>query len=102
MNRQEIISSEIENDPNNPFNYYLLAIEFRQLNSFQDLENVMELMLERFEYYLPLYYFYAEHLFQMDKIEKATQISERGIRLAQESGNSKLVNELKQLILINT
>lgn len=102
MNRQEIIKSEIKNEPDNPLNYYLLAIEYRQLNNRLDLENIMEFMLERFENYLPIYYFYSEHLFQMDQLDKAIKISEQGIRHAQKFNNIKLENELKQLIIVNS
>jgi len=101
MNREEFIKSEIKNEPDNPLNYYLLAVEYRHLNNNQELEKVMEFMLDRFENYLPIYYFYAEHLFQMNEIEKAIKISEQGIILAQSFNNYKLVNELKQQILLN-
>jgi len=101
MKRQEFIKSEIELEPNNPLNYYLLAIEYRKSNEDLSLEDLLEFMLERFSNYLPIYYFYAEHLFQNNKTEKALNIAEQGIALAEELNNIKLVKELNQLIAIN-
>jgi hypothetical protein len=30
MNRKEFIEEEIKKEPNNPFNYYLLAFEYKK------------------------------------------------------------------------
>lgn len=102
MNRKKFIQSEIENEPNNPLNYYLMAIEYRKLDDKEAMQKVLEFMLDRFSDYLPIYYLYAEHLYETDYIERATALAEKGIRQAQIVKNLKLENELKQLILLNS
>jgi hypothetical protein len=98
MNRQKFIEIEIKNEPNNPFNYYLLALEFRKNEDFNSFEMTLEDMLVRFTAYLPTYYVYAEYLFQVENFAKGSQIAKLGIKLAEEIENGKLKKELEQLI----
>jgi hypothetical protein len=59
MNRKEFIEEEIKKEPNNPFNYYLLAFEYKKQGKFTDLETIAEYILEIHADYQPIYYFYA-------------------------------------------
>jgi hypothetical protein len=102
MNRKEFIESEIRNFPNDPLNYYLLAIEFRKVELYDSFEATMEKLLVQFPAYMPTYYLYAEYLYDRDQEQKATQIAEQGIVLARQAKNQKLVNELEQLINLST
>jgi len=102
MNRKEFIESEIRNFPNDPLNYYLLAIEFRKLELYDSFEATMENLLVHFPAYMPTYYLYTEYLFDRNHEQKATQIAEQGIAYARQAKNQKLVNELEQLINLST
>jgi hypothetical protein len=102
MNRKEFIESEIKNFPNDPLNYYLLAIEFRKIEEYASFEATMENMLIQFPGYMPTYYLYAEYLFDVNQEQKATQIAQQGIKLALQNQNQKLVKELEQLINLST
>ena len=101
MNRKKIIENEILIDPNNPLNHYLLAIELRQEMNFDKFETTLEFMLINFKDYLPIYFLYAEYLFQIDNNEKARTLAHIGIGIAIERNNEKVARELNQLILIN-
>jgi hypothetical protein len=101
MNRKKFIENEIENDANNPLNYYLLAIELRKEMNFIQFENTLEYMLKNFHEYLPIYFVYAEHLYQIENNDKAKKIANMGIAIAKEKQNVKVAKELEQLILIN-
>ena len=98
MNRKEFIESEIRNFPNDPLNYYLLAIEYKKMEAYDSFEATMENLLVQFPDYMPTYYLFAEYLFDRNLEEKATLIAQQGIGHAKEAKNQKLVNELEQLI----
>ena len=102
MIRKEFIENEIKLDPENPMNYYLLALEFRKLGNYLDFESTLESLINRFNNYLPTYYIYAEYLFSNNQNEKAEEIIKKGIDLAFVTENTKMINELKQLNEINS
>jgi hypothetical protein len=101
MNRKKIIENEILIDPNNPLNHYLLAIELRQEMNFMKFETTLDYMLINFKDYLPIYFLYAEYLYQIDNSDKARTLAQIGIEIAKERNNEKVEKELNQLILIN-
>jgi hypothetical protein len=101
MNRIEFIESEINKEPNNPLNYYLLALEYRKEGNFTQLEITAEYILEKHSDYQPIYYFYAEHLYGTNREKFGTQIALKGIKLANKDLKYKISNELTQLIEIN-
>ena len=102
MNRKEFIETEIKNFPNDPLNYYLLAIEFRKTEEYQSFESICSKMLVEFPDYLPSYYLFAEYLFDRNQEDQATIIAKQGIKLALQLNNEKLSNELEQLINLST
>jgi len=102
MIRKEFIENEIKLDPENPMNYYLLALEFRKLGNYLEFESALESLINRFNNYLPTYYIYAEYLFSNNQNEKAEEIIKKGIDLAFVTENTKMINELKQLNEINS
>lgn len=101
MNRKEFIEEEINKEPNNPFNYYLLAFEYKMEGNFSQLETIAEYIIEKYGDYQPIYYFYAEHLYATDKEHLGKQVALEGIKLAKKYLNNKIVHELEQLININ-
>jgi tetratricopeptide (TPR) repeat protein len=102
MIRKEFIENEIKLDPENPMNYYLLALEFRKLGNYLEFESALESLINRFNNYLPTYYIYAEYLFSNNQNEKAEEIIKKGIDLAFVTENTKMIKELKQLNEINS
>ncbi len=102
MNRKEFIETEIKNFPNDPLNYYLLAIEFRKTEEYQAFEEICTNMLVQFPDYMPTYYLFAEYLFDCNQEDLATKIAKQGIELALQMNNIKLSNELEQLINLSS
>lgn len=98
MIRKDFIEKEIKLDPQNPLNYYLLALEFRKLANHIEFETTLELLIHKFETYLPTYFIYAEYLYSINQNEKAEEVAKKGIDLALATNNTKMLNELKQLI----
>ncbi len=101
MNRREFILLEIDQNPSNPLNYYLLAVEERSTGNISEAVNLLNNLILNFPDYLPTYYTLAELLYQTDRTDEATRIAEAGILKAKDLQLMKVSRELEQLILIN-
>ena len=101
MNRREIILKEIEDQPENPMNHYLLAIEERRDNNIEVCISILNKLLDNFPEYYPSYYVLAEIYYQLDLIEEGTRIANLGIKKAKDLQLSKVLSELEQLKLLN-
>ncbi|WP_395768990.1 hypothetical protein [Aquirufa sp.] len=101
MNRREIILQEIENNPNNPLNYYFLAIEERSIGNLETSIEMLKNIIDKFPEYQPSYYTIAELLYELDRTEEGTFFAKKGILIANKLHLTKVVNELESLILIN-
>lgn len=101
MNRREFILIEIEQNPSNPLNYYLLAVEERSMGNISEAINILKNLTINFPDYHPTYYTLAELLYQTDRVDEATRIAEAGIIKAKDLQLLKVSRELEQLILLN-
>jgi tetratricopeptide (TPR) repeat protein len=101
MNRREIILNEIIDNPKNPFNYYLLAVEERSTGNVSSSIEILQELKQNFPDYHPTYYTLAELLYQSDRITEATAVAEEGIIKAKDLQLLKVSRELEQLILLN-
>ena len=101
MNRREIILQEIKEDPENPFNYYLLAMEERADGNLENCIHILETILSKHPDYQPTYYTLAEILYSLDQTLDATKIAKLGIQKAKDLQLMKVLHELEQLILLN-
>lgn len=97
MDRIVLLESFIKDDPNDPFNYYGLALEYQKLNHTK-CDEYFEILLEKFPEYLPTYYTAAKH-WEENRPDLATETYEKGIALAQKQQNLKTLNELKNALL---
>ena len=98
MNRKEFIISELINNPNDPFNQYLLALEYLKENNRVEANSLFDNIYEKSPNYLPLYYTYAIYLIELGNVIKAKQIVEKGIDMAVLLNKEKVSGELKQLL----
>jgi Tfp pilus assembly protein PilF len=96
MQAQRIIflKAEIEKEPEEPFNYYGLAMEYLD-NEPLKAEKLLENLLENFQDYLPTYYKAANLYFDLGKFVAAKNTFEKGILLAEKQNNEKAIRELK-------
>jgi len=91
--RINFLKELIKAEPNDPFNYYALALEYRYTE--KDLaSDLFSELLSKFEDYLPTYYAAAAFFFENNQIEKVEQIYEKGIQLADIQKNEKAKKEL--------
>ena len=92
--RINLLKNYIEEEPNEPFNYYALACEF--LNGKEEEALVLfRRLLNDFPDYLATYYQAAQLLQEFDEEEEALAIYTQGIALAEAQNNAKTLNELK-------
>jgi tetratricopeptide (TPR) repeat protein len=98
MNRKEFIISELINNPNDPFNQYLLALEYLKENNRGEAISLFKNIYEKSPNYLPLYYTYAINLLELGDIIMSKEIVNKGIELAILTNKEKVSSELKQLL----
>lgn len=97
MNRKEFIISELINNPNDPFNQYLLALEYLKENNRGEAISLFKNIYEKSPNYLPIYYTYAINLIELGQVAKAKEVIKKGIELAAILNKEKVKSELNQL-----
>lgn len=97
MNRLEQLRQFIHDDPNDPFNYYALALEYAKSDVETAITQFRDLML-KYPDYLPAYY-QAGNLFEaMGNREQAVAVLEKGIALAKQQQQYKTLRELQSVL----
>lgn len=92
--RIKYLQEEIENFPEDPFNYYALALEYIS-GAPQEAERLFGKLLSDFPDYLPVYYQSANYHFEKGDYSKAGELFTAGIALAEKQKNEKALRELK-------
>ena len=98
MNRKEFIISELKENPNDPFNQYLMALEFLKENNRVEAISIFDNIYKTSPSYLPVYYIFALNLIELKRFKEAHLIIEKGIQLANSTNKEKVKNELSQLL----
>ena len=94
LSRLELLKEYYQQDPNDPFNVYALAIEYLKVDIGQSKIYFIEL-LDKHPEYLPAYYHAAKLFDNLNEKEKAVDIYEKGIVLAKEKKEFKTLRELQ-------
>ena len=96
MNPERIALLEqfIQEEPENPFNTYALAMEYYEGDPNESLK-LLRALLKRNPDYLPSYFKAAHLMWEEELWEEANETFERGIQLAENQNNQKAVLELK-------
>ncbi|MEP1085712.1 tetratricopeptide repeat protein [Algoriphagus sp.] len=94
LDRIQLLRQFTQEEPENPFNWYALALEFREKD--QDEANTLfSKLLREHPTYLATY-FPAAHLFaEMGELDQSKVVFESGIELAREQKNTKALQELQ-------
>lgn len=101
MERKEFIKNEINQDPTDPFNHYLLGIEYLKENTIKEAFEQFERIICDFPEYVATYYTYANALLAENKDDRAEEIIRAGMLEAEKKGATKALKELKQLLELN-
>jgi Tfp pilus assembly protein PilF len=93
-NRLDQLLTYYQEEPNDPFNIYGLALEYLKHDTAKAKE-FFELLLNKHEDYVPTYY-HAARLYQdVGHKEKAVQLYEKGIIIARKHNDLKAARELQ-------
>ncbi|HEV7347274.1 tetratricopeptide repeat protein [Telluribacter sp.] len=84
-----------EEDPQDPFNIYALALEYQKTDLFRT-ETLFRKLLAEHPGYLPTYYHAAQLLADAGKADEARATYEKGIDLARQQANQKTLLELER------
>jgi Tfp pilus assembly protein PilF len=95
MNRLELLLQFYQEDPQDPFNAYALAMEYQHKDS-EKARFYFDLLLEKHPDYLPTYYHAAALYAQFEQIETADSIFQKGLQLALQQQNTKTYQELQR------
>ncbi|MDN3671183.1 tetratricopeptide repeat protein [Echinicola jeungdonensis] len=94
MDRIKLLLQFIEEEPDNPFNLYAIALEYQNTDQ-EAARDYFEKLLENHADYLPTYFHAAALFAEFGKLEKAQQIYESGIDLAKQQNDQHTLRELQ-------
>lgn len=97
MPRLEQLYKFYEEDPNDPFNIYALALELTKSNP-QEAARLFETAIARHPAYLPSYYHAAKLYEALQEKDKAIQFYEQGIDQAKKQHELKVLRELQSAL----
>ena len=96
MNRLDQLQKFYEEDPNDPFNLYGLALEISKANRQQGYV-LFQQLITGFPDYVPAYYQSAILSIELAKPDDAKDILEKGMAWAKSKNDIKAFHELQQL-----
>ena len=93
--RLKILLEDLEEEPNNPFNIYGVAMEY--INKENEKAIVyLDRLLNEHPNYVPTYYHAASVYAELGKEEDAKATYEKGIEIAHHQHNMKAYDELRR------
>lgn len=95
--RLEQLLEYLKDEPNDPFNHYAVATEYRSTDPEKALQILTELR-ENHPSYLPTYYHLGELLIEFDQKDDAEVVLEEGVKLARTQQASTPLRELQNLL----
>lgn len=95
--RLKLLEQFLKEEPEDPFNWYALALEETKRDSKRAVE-LFEHVLINHPDYLPSYYHAANLYLSLGNLKKAKDILHLGVTLAKEKGEQKAMGELRTLL----
>jgi len=93
LERITLLKTFCSEEPDNPFNFYALALEYREIDKMA-ARQFFDRVSADFPTYLPAYFPAAHFFFELNELEKAKQLFETGIALAINLQDEKAKKEL--------
>jgi len=94
LERIKLLEQFLEEEPENPFNWYALALEHHDSDHEKTSDLFNKLLLSH-KSYLPTYYPAAHFFAERGELQKAEKIFRDGISLAKSQENEKTYRELQ-------
>lgn len=93
LNRIDQLLKFVEEEPDNPFNLYALALEYQNIN-INKAAYYYDKLLKEHESYIPTYYHAAAFYTEQRSVELAKLTYEKGIHLSKEQNQAHALKEL--------
>jgi tetratricopeptide (TPR) repeat protein len=94
LGRIEQLIEFSKEEPDNPFNFYALALEYQNTNG-QKAAEYYDKLLNEFDHYLPTYYHAGLFFADQGDTSKSKRIYEKGISLAKAKNDAHALRELQ-------
>jgi tetratricopeptide (TPR) repeat protein len=94
LGRIEQLIEFSKEEPDNPFNFYALALEYQNSDA-QKAAEYYDKLLKEFDNYIPTYYHAALFFADQNDISKSKRIYEKGISLAKAKNDAHALRELQ-------
>jgi tetratricopeptide (TPR) repeat protein len=94
MERVGQLEQFLKEEPEDPFNYYALALEYLKTDTPKALV-LFKTLLQSFPEYLPTYYPYAHLLIDLGQKQEAEGLFEKGKEVALKKNDQKTLRELQ-------
>ena len=94
MDRLDQLKQFAQEEPNDPFNSYALALEYLKTNALE-AGRLFEKLITKHPDYLPTYYPYAQWLIERKDADKAETIFQKGMATALALKDFKTLKEIK-------
>ena len=94
VNRLAQLHKFLEDEPNDPFNIYGLALEYLK-HDVNKSKQLFDRLLSDHPDYIPTYYHAAKLYQDLNEKEKAIEIYEKGIKVSQSQNDLKTSRELQ-------
>ena len=95
MSRLETIRKIVEQQPNDPFARYGLAMELKNAGQHDAAHAEFEELEKRHPAYVPQFLMHANLLADLKRLDEARACLERGIEAARKSGNQHALGEMQ-------
>jgi hypothetical protein len=93
LERINLLKDYCAEEPQNPFNYYALALEYRESEK-AEAAHLFDFVIANFPNYLPVYFPAAQFFFENEELQKAKNLFVAGIELAHVLQDEKAKKEL--------
>ncbi len=99
INRLAQLEALLAEDPNDVFVVYAIALEHYKLGSAQKSIALLKDLIAQHGSYVPAYFKLGQWLSEMDAMNDAKSYLETGIDQAKIQGDTKAIQEMRELIL---
>ena len=98
MDRVTMLKQVLEQNPNDVFARYGLALEYKNAGDVEGAMTEFKKLLEAHPDYVPGYQMAAQTLMSADRNQEARKLLDQGISCARRVNNSKALNEMEQML----
>ena len=88
----------LEQDPDDSFLSYGIALEHISVSNFEEAERNLTLLLKKDQEYVPAYMQLAQVYENLNLIDKAKYIYKEGIEIARKNNDSHAANEMEDFL----